>query len=127
VLEKGAVEWGSTAKRKAIVMFVKALTIAEMTRLTCTPKRLNAPITPAPTRPPAMAYSTVVKPSSSRMNFMSFFIWFFLFLLCCCGTSAAGPIGSSKGIATVATFIRTAQEWAVESLCVSSVELCVLV
>src|SRR5688572_1244991 len=44
-----------------------------MTSATSRPSRLNAPMTPAPTRPPAMAYSTVVKPSSSRRKARSAF------------------------------------------------------
>ncbi len=39
------------------------------------PRSVKAVMTAAPTRPPAMAYSTVVNPSSSRMKAMILFIF----------------------------------------------------
>jgi hypothetical protein len=48
----------------------------------------------------------------------------FLFMCVACGTSAAGSIGPSKSIATVATFIRTSPGDPLGGFCVSSVALC---
>ncbi len=46
----------------------ESASIASMMPPTRTPSARNAAITAAPTSPPAMAYSTVVSPSSSRTN-----------------------------------------------------------
>src|SRR4030095_5008904 len=60
---------------------VSAFTMRPMIRPTCVPRLVNATITAAPTRPPAIAYSTVVRPSSLRRNARSFALMIFAFIV----------------------------------------------